>query len=550
MKRQKRTTFLRLLARNAAIALTVSALSAAALLAAGTAYVFSEVRNALPVRTMYAQRSVWNAQDSEFRYEDALHFGILESGIYPPVTFGNLTDLQIVPNMTDRCTSVTAILDDDGNILYSNRGELAAVIYFDRTEKQMFFCDPDAVSLPGFQTFIEDYNAMSESETNTTSTQIRLESAYVNRETGSMIPHEAVLELHDYASVIQTKEYRIDMPDTDGYELISTPQSQCDFKGAYPEDFDALFYSEGIQNTLAVREQRNSLAGMYAITDTCRVYYQISDLTIQGRHTTLLTACQIDAWNEVTRPVFWRCTLAFLTVAMGIALLAAWLRHVKNQAEYAYEDYQTDLTNNLAHDLKTPLTAIGGYAENILESVLSAEEQARYLKSILENVRYSDAIISRTLTLNHMEDSLTAGRETVDILKLVQSSLERCQLLLEERSIDVSVSGAAEVIAYAATLETAVENLISNAVKYTAENGSIQITLDPASLCIVNTVSRKVDTADLKKPFVKGDKERGSKQGSGLGLSLADKGAAVNGFRLELSCTETEFTAVLRFGQR
>ena len=97
------------------------------------------------------------------------------------------------------------------------------------------------------------------------------------------------------------------------------------------------------------------------------------------------------------------------------------------------------------------------------------------------------------------------------------------------------------------SLGTIVENLVSNAVKYTTENGTINAELDKKRLVITNTVAAKVDVKKLKQPFVRGDASRSNTQGSGLGLSLADRAAVMNGMVLKLACTDTEFRAELKF---
>ena len=108
------------------------------------------------------------------------------------------------------------------------------------------------------------------------------------------------------------------------------------------------------------------------------------------------------------------------------------------------EDFQRDLTNDLAHDIKTPLTAIGGYAENILEGNLTDAEKERYLRSILDNVAFTDSMISRTLQLNKMDGSEKLRCESVNVSDLLEASMKKYEILLDEKNITFSSSGSSK----------------------------------------------------------------------------------------------------------
>ena len=65
-------------------------------------------------------------------------------------------------------------------------------------------------------------------------------------------------------------------------------------------------------------------------------------------------------------------------------------------------------------------------------------------------------------------------------------------------------------------------------------------------LRVTNSVAQKLDVKKLKEPFVRGDAARSNVKGNGLGLSLADQAARLNGFKLNLNCTDKTFTAELK----
>ena len=229
-----------------------------------------------------------------------------------------------------------------------------------------------------------------------------------------------------------------------------------------------------------------------------------------------------------------------------LALFWAWQKNVRNKARYAFEDYQRDLTDHLAHDIKTPLMAISGYVENVLNGKLTEAEQTEYLNSVLDNVSFTDSLISRTLYLNRMGGKSTS-KEVIQVNDMVEEILGKYALLLHEKKILYSVSGNTEVHADRTAMETIIENLISNVVKYTPNNGILRIAIDKKYMMVINSVSEKIDTKELKRPFVRGDAARSNADSNGLGLSIAERAALANGFTLLISCTDTEFKAEVKF---
>jgi signal transduction histidine kinase len=244
---------------------------------------------------------------------------------------------------------------------------------------------------------------------------------------------------------------------------------------------------------------------------------------------------------------YWKYVILF---SLGVLLLTAlycWRRNVSNKAKYAMEDYRRDLTNHLAHDIKTPLMAIGGYTENIMEGKLTAQEQQQYLGAILDNIAFTDSIINRTLFLNSIGSSSDTKPEKIAVKKTVEEAVKKYEPLLKEKIVSFTLEGSSVIKADRTSFEKIIENLVSNAVKYTPEGGSIKVKADRKRLIITNTVDKKLDVSELMKPFVRGEEARSNLGGSGLGLSIAERAAVLNGFRLDISCTDSEFTAGLKY---
>ncbi|MBR3025196.1 MAG: HAMP domain-containing histidine kinase [Oscillospiraceae bacterium] len=246
---------------------------------------------------------------------------------------------------------------------------------------------------------------------------------------------------------------------------------------------------------------------------------------------------------------FSRGTVAIFFIVLSLMIFLFCLRkYTINKTECDYEDYRRDLTGHLAHDIKTPLMAISGYAENIMETDPDEKRRKKYLDSIMGNVEFTKKLIERTAVLNSIENSSgKLNKEKINIEETLKTLFDKYSVKFNERKIDVSLSGNADVNANRESTESLLENLISNAVKYTSKSGTLKAEISPKKLVITNTVEEKISTKDLKRPFVRGDKSRSNTRGTGLGLSIAESAAQLNGFKLKLNCTDKEFVSEIIF---
>ena len=94
---------------------------------------------------------------------------------------------------------------------------------------------------------------------------------------------------------------------------------------------------------------------------------------------------------------YWLVVAIFGVIFLIFAMMWAWQKNVRNKSRYAFENYQRDLTDHLAHDIKTPLMAISGYSETVMNVKLTEEEKKEFLSSILDNVTFIDTLTSRII---------------------------------------------------------------------------------------------------------------------------------------------------------
>ncbi len=199
-----------------------------------------------------------------------------------------------------------------------------------------------------------------------------------------------------------------------------------------------------------------------------------------------------------------------------------------------------------AHDLRTPLTAIIGFAEFISASGLAMPEQTRqgYLADIVQAGRFASRM---ALDLLDYAGASTAGlksRGRADLAEIAQSSARLLAMEAEQRDIAIKVSvyaDGSDVAADPDQIRRAFGNLLGNAVAHA--RSAVEVSLAPhgergLALCVVDD-GPGLSSDELRiamQPFGRprrAESDTGDK-GVGLGLPIAKRFAEINGARLEI----------------
>ena len=239
-----------------------------------------------------------------------------------------------------------------------------------------------------------------------------------------------------------------------------------------------------------------------------------------------------DFWTVVGRDVNigGRCfpSLVFVWIScliiFGVAafILAKQTTKTYKQQE-ELENHRKEMTDALAHDLKTPLGIIAGYAENLQENV-HTEKREHYANHIRENVDRMDQIIYKMLELTKLEgNSPKTDFEDVALAEISKTIIDRYKPIWEEKSITVSLDGDAIIRADRSLILMVIDNFFINALDNTPAKGNISIRILDDTLEVYNTgdhiPENKID--EIWLPFKKGDVARGNSTGTGLGLAIS-----------------------------
>lgn len=564
IRRKKRITFLRLFVSSLLLAFMASFAFAFGLREYMRIYIRNEAQ-AEAQRIVSDTMSKINKLNAECEDPLAQINAYLSPYTYYCIDFTNFSSdyfSQLAGNITENCYAVSAIIDSDNNIVASNKEKLEAVMKFDDyTQNGWYVCDREHFNLPQLDELFEYRSEIKSDYLDTHwNYNIVLDSVYVNKSDYSFIPHTGSIEIskeidndNGYLSefeTVETKEINIEFDDKN-YKLITLNHPPSE---EAPRSYLYGFY--GVEKNILDDVMANvNIDNESWSFSTCVKNFNGKDLLfleslnsvyIDGKSYKLYTSLIVDDNSDIVMKLYWKYVIVVSAVLFIAAFLLSWSKNVINKSRYAFEDYQKALINNLAHDLKTPMTAIGGYAENAKKHLEkgTSEQVESFLDAITENVFYIDTIVNRTLELNHLNKIQKAKKESVQMHKIAETSIEKYNLILSEKNITVELNGECELMADRATIESAIENLISNAIKYTVENGRIMIKADKNSLTITNDTADNVNTENLIMPFVKSDKSRNEKS-SGIGLAIVKSAADLNNLKFTISSSENQFKAVL-----
>ena len=166
--------------------------------------------------------------------------------------------------------------------------------------------------------------------------------------------------------------------------------------------------------------------------------------------------------------------------------MTASLGAARSQLE-ATAQQRRQLFANITHELATPLTSIRGYAETMLDPgvVVSDSERTRYVRGVLEESQRLDRLIYDLFNLARLEaGSSPLELDRLDWVALCRNTLQRFERRFAEASIRVNWQERVKeawILADGRRLEEVSENLLTNALRYVPDGGSVELWLDRSS---------------------------------------------------------------------
>ncbi len=214
-----------------------------------------------------------------------------------------------------------------------------------------------------------------------------------------------------------------------------------------------------------------------------------------------------------------------------------------------YQELRKEFVANVSHELRTPLTVIRGYLETLREGAIGDPVKGpEFLATMQKHADQLTNLVSDLLDLSRLESQPGMPQsQSVNVASVVRRSAELLQPAATKKGQELIVtlpSALPEVVGNPDYLERAVSNLIDNAIKYTREQGRINVSATEVDGQLVIEVADNgigippQDLARIFERFYRVDRSRSREMGgTGLGLSIVKHVAQVHGGSIEVSST-------------
>jgi signal transduction histidine kinase len=230
----------------------------------------------------------------------------------------------------------------------------------------------------------------------------------------------------------------------------------------------------------------------------------------------------------------WNALWWLMSIAAAASFVSAVLivRSVRATADVAA--MKSEFVATVTHELKTPLALIKAVGETLEFGRYSRENRVdEYGKMLGTEATRLALRIDNLLAYARATDGRESYRsDMVDLLEVVNESLHRAEPRLHGFEVDINLGDAPLVVGDHSALLHVFDNIIDNAIKYSAERKSISVrTVTDADMAVVSVVDRGIgiEPGDVTRVFEKFFRGRTGHSGSGLGLAIAERIVRMHG---------------------
>lgn len=228
------------------------------------------------------------------------------------------------------------------------------------------------------------------------------------------------------------------------------------------------------------------------------------------------------------------------------------LQKEREQEKQLFDRRRNLMLSDVAHDLRTPITTIYGYAKALHDGMVSDEKQEEYLMAIQNKSQRMSELIQLLFDYVKLDsDQFSLDKKPIDLAEVLRSNAAMMFTDFEEQGMEFEVYIPDEICMYMGDpmqLSRVFTNLLTNALRHNDAGTKIflkMVTEHEKIMILVADTGSEISPEMQKKlfePFAMGDDSRNSKGGSGLGLSIASKIIEMHGGTLTLNTSFPGYT--------
>ena len=209
---------------------------------------------------------------------------------------------------------------------------------------------------------------------------------------------------------------------------------------------------------------------------------------------------------------------------------------------------QKEYTENVSHEIQTPLAIISAKADELLQSENLKKTELEQLEIIMNTTTRLAKINQALILLTKIDNRFYTNEESIPLLKLINEKLNFFKDLLSEKKVKVKldIDSSYTLLMNSYLADTLFLNLIKNAIMHNIVNGEIIIKLDSSTLSIINSGQELNITGDIFKRFIRSE----NKDSLGIGLSIVKKICGYYSIPINYNFNQDhEFTLILEDGK-
>ncbi|MEF3305324.1 cell wall metabolism sensor histidine kinase WalK [Paenibacillus sp. GYB003] len=230
---------------------------------------------------------------------------------------------------------------------------------------------------------------------------------------------------------------------------------------------------------------------------------------------------------------------------IGITGTIAMLQDITEQEQL--EDARREFVANVSHELRTPLTTMKSYLEALDDGAIEDPSLAHRFVGVMRNeTERMIRLVGDLLHLSRLDSRISlVSKEPTNVLDMLEEVADRFSFQLDQKDISIQISvapGIREVLLDRDQIDQVLDNLVSNAIKYTPEGGAIAIRASRTDKDWLEISVQdngigipKKDLSRIFDRFYRVDKARSRNMGgTGLGLSIAREIVKAHGGTISL----------------